>query len=82
MATTYKFDLPEAAYAEAERRIEVARSGNVADLDLTYLGLTSVPESLWQLINLKRLDFRMKIITMTDSAYKMAKTVGLEATLS
>lgn len=51
----YKFDHPAQAYAEALRRIKQADKDGATDLDLTYLGLTSVPPKIGQLAQLTML---------------------------
>jgi len=53
----------DAAYREAERRIEAARLENATELSLFYLGLTELPESLGNLSRLKVLDLRNNQLT-------------------
>jgi GTPase SAR1 family protein len=44
------------AYFEAEKRIEIARRSAASELDLSCLQLTELPDSLWQLTYLVKLD--------------------------
>ena len=50
--------------AEAERRIQAALESNATDLDLSKLGLTTIPESLEQLINLTWLNLSYNQLTV------------------
>ena len=52
----YKFDDPAEAHAEALRRIIEAEEDGATNLDLSSLGLTSVPPEIGQLIRLIDLD--------------------------
>jgi len=54
---------PEAAYHEAERRIEAARQANSTKLNLKNLGLTQMPKELGQLANLTVLDLSQNQLT-------------------
>ena len=46
----------DAAYQEAERRIEEARQYQTTELNLSHLGLTEVPEAIASLTQLQELD--------------------------
>ncbi|MCP4423117.1 MAG: hypothetical protein GY803_01360 [Chloroflexi bacterium] len=49
---SYKYDIPEAAYKEAQRRIKVAKDKSATTLSLKELGLASIPPEISQLTNL------------------------------
>ena len=44
------------AYREAEQEIEEARRTGATKLDLSRMELTDLPESLWELIQLEKLN--------------------------
>jgi Leucine-rich repeat (LRR) protein len=46
----------DAAYREAEQKIEAARRSGATELDLRNMELTELPDSLWQLTALQSLD--------------------------
>lgn len=46
----------DAAYQEAERRIEAARLEVATELDLSGMGLTELPETIGSLTQLQTLD--------------------------
>jgi len=49
---------------EAMRRIERAKHSNTTSLNLIRLNLTTIPESVAQLVNLRKLDMRINKITI------------------
>lgn len=51
----YKYDSPKAAYKEAQRRINHAKSESVNALNLQTLGLNAIPPEISQLTNLTHL---------------------------
>ncbi len=51
----YKYNSPEAAYREAQRRINKAKNKFAIELDLSGLGLIAVPSEINQLIYLRQL---------------------------
>lgn len=62
----YKFDTPEAAYKEAQRRIWKAKTSffkDTSDFDLSGLGLIEVPPEIGQLIDLTKLHLNGNQIT-------------------
>jgi hypothetical protein len=51
-------------YAEAQRRIDEALASGATELDLSGLGLTKLPDSIGQLMNLQNLDVNDNRLTM------------------
>lgn len=59
----YQFDDPQAAFAEAEKRIKEARAEKALKLVLYWLGLAELPESLFELTQLKTLYLHQNRLT-------------------
>ncbi len=75
----YKFDTPEEAYAEAERRIEAAQRGDITLLGLSDLGLASLPESIGQLTQIDLLDLAGNRLTqLPESIGQLEKLTLLD----
>lgn len=66
-------------YREALRRIREAKEKNLTELDLTKLGLTQIPEEVFELTELKMLNLNHnRLTTIPNEIVKLAKLKGLE----
>jgi internalin A len=78
--SSYTFDTPEEAYVEAERLIEAARRRNYIILDLSSLGLVTLPESIGQLSQLQTLyAYNNRLTTLPDSIGQLSQLQKLYA---
>ncbi|MBE9160543.1 leucine-rich repeat domain-containing protein [Nodosilinea sp. LEGE 06152] len=65
--------------AEAERRIQAALESGATELDLSGLGMTAIPESLGNLINLIALDLSQNQLTaIPDNLGQLTKLAELD----
>jgi len=76
----YKFENPDDAYKEAQRRIKKAKDEGATQLVLTRLGLTAVPPEVWQLTGLLHLYLQANKLDVVPSDIKQLtklKDIGL-----
>ncbi|MBK7894963.1 MAG: leucine-rich repeat domain-containing protein [Anaerolineaceae bacterium] len=66
----YKYENPDDAYKEAQRRIKKAKDEAATQLVLTRLGLTAVPPEVWQLTGLLYLYLQANQLTVVPSEIK------------
>ena len=72
-----KFMAKGKAYLEAEQKIEEARSSGATELDLSDMGLTELPDSLWELTSLQELHLQINQLTVLPESIGQLRSLDM-----